>query len=414
MIDFLAAQIYPLTVLLALALCSHNQLLKRLGAKGTYSLWAIIPLALLLFNIPVDVFSVSNAAQSEFSQYLTIPKLALEQVEHIDWLSLVWIVVSAFLIITAFFSHFKFNKNLQLSKVPSQLFRLTLPKGLAIYRSSHVHSPMLVGLFEQKLVIPEDFEDIYSTEQQQLILQHEICHFDRNDIYWNLLAFSFITLFWFHPLVWLSYFRFRRDQELSCDQTVLARKQTESRITYSKALLVAAEATPPFSFAQLSFNEYGDKKIMFERLKHIKHATKSSSVTLAVVSALSISLLSAASFAGNLGNGESGYQGNKEAGVYPVVRIEPKYPKQAVQDGTEGAVVLKFDINADGDVKNVSVVKALPKGVFDKVAKVALRQWKYEPSDAYHKDQLVQLDFRMGPNSTLDTSGMLERIKVTH
>jgi len=96
------------------------------------------------------------------------------------------------------------------------------------------------------------------------------------------------------------------------------------------------------------------------------------------------------------------------------VRIEPKYPKQAVQDGTEGAVVLKFDINADGDVKNVSVVKALPKGVFDKVAKVALRQWKYEPSDAYHKDQLVQLDFRMGPNSTLDTSGMLERIKVTH
>ncbi|RHW75478.1 TonB family protein [Colwellia sp. RSH04] len=414
MIDFLALQLYPLTVLLTVALLTHNQLLKKLGANGTYALWATIPLALLLFNIPFDNFIRVNSEQSLYSQYIILPKVALQQINYTDLFGAVWLGISACLIVFACLSHIKFNNNLFLTKVSKGIENVCFPKGLILYRSSHVYSPMLVGLLKQKLVIPEDFEEIYSIEQQQLILQHEICHFDRNDIYWNLLAFSFITLFWFHPLVWLSYFRFRRDQELSCDQTVLARKQTESRVTYSKALLVTAETTPPLSFAKLSFNEYGDKKIMFERLKHIKTVTKSSSTTLAIVSVLSISLLSAVSVAGSIGKEKSDLKGGIKKEAYPVIRIEPKYPTKAAKEGTEGAVVLKFDINADGNVKNVSVVKALPKGVFDKVAKVALRQWKYEPSDSYHKDQLVQLDFRMGPDSSLDTSNMLEKINVTH
>ena len=149
---------------------------------------------------------------------------------------------------------------------------------------------MLVGLFKQKLIIPEDFTALYNQELQSLILEHEICHFDRNDIYWNLLAFSLLALFWFHPLVWLAYFRFRRDQELSCDQTVLARKQLNSRINYGKALLVAAETAPPLAFAQLSFKKYGDKDIMFERIKHIQINTTASKFSLILVSLLSVTL----------------------------------------------------------------------------------------------------------------------------
>jgi bla regulator protein BlaR1 len=47
---------------------------------------------------------------------------------------------------------------------------------------------MLIGFINQKLVIPENFKEMYNQDQQSLILEHEICHFDRNDIYWNCIA----------------------------------------------------------------------------------------------------------------------------------------------------------------------------------------------------------------------------------
>jgi len=225
-------------------------------------------------------------------------------------------------------------------------------------------------------------------------------------------------VFWFHPLAWLAYFRFRRDQELSCDQTVLARKRADSRINYSKALLVAAETAPPLAFAQLSFKKYGDKEIMFERIKHIKKNANASKLSLALVSVLSVTLLSGLSYAGNVGSaGDSGAKGNnhqQKDDVMPIVRIEPKYPIQAARDNIEGAVVLKFDINLDGKVENISVVKAIPEDTFNKVATTALSQWKYDPKGQYHKGLLVQLDFRMGPDSTLDTSHLIEKIRVTN
>lgn len=187
-------------------------------------------------------------------------------------------------------------------------------------------------------------------------MQHEICHFDRNDIYWNTLVLIFVALFWFHPLVWLAYFKFRQDQELSCDQIVLAYKQTTSRIAYSKTLLVVAEYAPAMAFAQLSFKKYGDKKMMFERIKQIKANTQATKLALVVVSAISASLLSGISFAGNQADGKAADQQYRVPAkqineVRPTYRVEPQYPVKAAAENIEGSVVLKFDIDRTGKVK---------------------------------------------------------------
>jgi TonB family protein len=277
---------------------------------------------------------------------------------------------------------------------------------------------MLLGLFSQRLVIPNNFQQLYNQEQQQLILEHEICHFDRNDIYWNLLAFILLALFWFHPLVWLAYFRYRRDQELSCDNIVLARKNMTSRINYSKALLVTAETSSAFAFAQLSFKKYGDKDIMFERIKQIQLDTKASLISLLTVSFLAVSLLSGLSYAGNVSNNEvdTKYRVPPQATVplKPIHRVEPQYPEKAVVEKIEGGVVLKFDVDNDGYVKNVEVINGEPAYVFDRVAAAALRQWKYVSTGQYHKNQLVQLDFRLDKNSAYPDKNLIEKIQVTH
>jgi TonB family protein len=263
------------------------------------------------------------------------------------------------------------------------------------------------------LIIPKDFSRLYNPEQQQLIVEHEICHFDRNDIYWNLFAYGLLALFWFHPLVWLAYFRFRQDQELSCDQTVLARKHLDSRINYGRALLVTAQHRPMLAVAHLSFNEYGDKAMMYERIKQLKPTsvvTKRPTLLLTLTVGL---LLSGISYAGHIGQ-----TGVKEAiadkrAVYPIMRVEPKYPVDAVKSHIEGAVLLKFDVSTNGDTSNISVVKASPEKVFDNAAITALAQWKYSSGhDNASKNHMVQLDFLLNETSA-SPAHLIERIKVS-
>ncbi len=92
---------------------------------------------------------------------------------------------------------------------------------------------------------------------------------------------------------------------------------------------------------------------------------------------------------------------SRDGDATPIVRIEPKYPIAAARDGKEGWVQLRFTIAKDGSVKDVEVIDAEPKRLFDKEAKRALRKWKYKPKfeDGKAVEQpgmQVQLDFKLG------------------
>jgi TonB family protein len=376
---------------------------------------------LLFFNVPMTWQLETVAEQPEILRFVVGSLNSVTVEDEQMWFVVVWLMVSSVITLSGLISYgfskryFRLEKTLS-SSIEQQHFSVILPKNLDLYQSRYVAGPMLLGLFSQRLVIPNNFQQLYNQEQQQLILEHEICHFDRNDIYWNLLAFGILALFWFHPLVWLAYFRYRRDQELSCDNIVLARKNMTSRINYSKALLVTAETSFAFAFAQLSFKKYGDKDIMFERIKQIQLDTKASLISLLTVSFLAVSLLSGLSYAGNVSNNEvdTKYRVPPQATVplKPIHRVEPQYPEKAVVEKIEGGVVLKFDVDNDGYVKNVEVINGEPAYVFDRVASAALRQWKYVSTGQYHKNQLVQLDFRLDKNSAYPDKNLIEKIQV--
>ena len=84
----------------------------------------------------------------------------------------------------------------------------------------------------------------------------------------------------------------------------------------------------------------------------------------------------------------------------PVVRVNPKYPMDALRNGVQGWVKLAFDISEIGQVINVKVVDSEPKRVFDKAAKQALKKWKYraksiDGKQVKQQNFTVQLDFNM-------------------
>lgn len=56
----------------------------------------------------------------------------------------------------------------------------------------------------------------------------------------------------------------------------------------------------------------------------------------------------------------------------------PRYPPQAYRRRQEGTVEIEFVVNADGTVGEVTVVSANPRGVFDREAINAMKQWRFE------------------------------------
>lgn len=417
MINWLFTALLPLTLLLGLILLLRQPLRRATDAATVYRLWLLIPLALIFYTLPLPWQHISELNNANIQTYLVKPTQNINQQLSFDGLFLFWFIGPLLLSAYWLLTHYQYHQALKMGKPPNTAaineLGNRMPGNLRLAQSSHIHSPLLIGLIKQTLVIPEDFETLYSKQQQQLIIAHEVCHFSHYHMWANQLALLLVALFWFHPLAWRAYRCFRQDQEHSCDQTVLAHEQTQSKIQYCKALVLAAENSPPTAFTLINFKHDGEQNFMFNRIEEIKTMSKTHSANLAVIALLSTSLLAGVSYAGNhLQHAASAGQAAQDG--QPVYRIEPDYPAEAAQQGIEGSVVLQFDIKPDGSVVNVAVVDGKPAGVFDQTAITALTQWRYKETGKPMTDLLVQLDFVLGNSNALAESfgENVERIKV--
>lgn len=63
----------------------------------------------------------------------------------------------------------------------------------------------------------------------------------------------------------------------------------------------------------------------------------------------------------------------------PIVRVEPIYPRIALEKRLEGWVLVQFDVESTGDVVNPRVLSAEPARIFDRAVLNAVKKWKYGP-----------------------------------
>lgn len=63
----------------------------------------------------------------------------------------------------------------------------------------------------------------------------------------------------------------------------------------------------------------------------------------------------------------------------PLSRVPPQYPIRALKRNLEGYVVMEFTIDIDGRPKDIAVIEASPKNIFEREARRALQRWKYQP-----------------------------------
>jgi protein TonB len=62
-----------------------------------------------------------------------------------------------------------------------------------------------------------------------------------------------------------------------------------------------------------------------------------------------------------------------------VKSVQPEYPRKAREEAIQGWVEVDFTVAESGQVKDLSVHGANPRGVFDQAALSALSQWRYKP-----------------------------------
>lgn len=130
-----------------------------------------------------------------------------------------------------------------------------------IYECDSIPSPFVTGLLRPRIYIPFRLNDT----ERDYILAHEQHHIRRKDYVIKAAAFFLVILYWFHPLVWISYFCMVRDMEMSCDEYVLTASDAEMRRNYSQSLLAFATNQRHFSMGLLSFGETDTRR----RVKHV-------------------------------------------------------------------------------------------------------------------------------------------------
>lgn len=85
--------------------------------------------------------------------------------------------------------------------------------------------------------------------------------------------------------------------------------------------------------------------------------------------------------------------------VMPIVRIEPRYPRDALLRGLEGWVRVEFTITPEGGVQDAIVVESDPQRVFDRSAIQAVLRWKFRPrfvdGEAVSRRAVQVIDFRL-------------------
>jgi TonB family protein len=385
LLDGLIRASLALCLLIPLAWLLSAALRRLLTARLAYGAWMLIILALVPQPWVSPAAVVLPALQVGPELVPVWPGEALAEVhgpEH--WWLLIWVLGLAAVLSRLVWIQRRVSKALGGSKLgPSAWPARGLgdwPSWLPVIESETARGPLLLGSLPPKLVLPATKRPLHPW-----VLAHEQAHLRHGDPFWNLLLALLLAVFWFHPLVHLAVRRIRRDQELAADEAVIAGLSFEDRRAYGQLLL--NEAVNPAHGLSLSWKSTHPIK---ERIMKILQSGPGRPRRIMALVLLGLGMGAGLLLVAQADTGRAATQGEEQTAKLAsadapeqprvVVRIAPRYPRQAYEEGIEGSVTLEANVLADGSVDAVRVVDSEPSGVFDQAAVQAFSQWRFDPT----------------------------------
>ncbi|MBI1185811.1 MAG: hypothetical protein GC206_00465 [Alphaproteobacteria bacterium] len=218
------------------------------GARIAYCLWALPPIAAAAALVPARAVEIqlpldALAAFAASSPQATEPAshdAASESWAHIGWpaiLSVLWALGAAFAVTLIGVRQARYVRALgALAPHPAH--------GPRVFRAQSLEAgPAVVGVLRPIIVTPADFDARYDACEQRAVIAHERTHLRRGDPLINAAASLVQSLFWFNPALHIGARALRIDQELACDEAVIAANAATRRV-YAEAMLKAHPGLP--------------------------------------------------------------------------------------------------------------------------------------------------------------------------
>lgn len=223
-------------ILLVLAL--RKPLMTRFGASVAYALWGLVAVAWLAVLLPAPVLPVTQMTVLSVQVGEALPLSGAEVGMGTWWplvLVAVWLPGAIAFTLLLWRQQRRFRHALE----------GTQRRNDGLHQANTTHGlPAVVGVLCPRIVLPADFDTRYSEAERELILCHERIHIRRRDLQANAVAAALCALYWFNPLMHYAVRRFRHDQELACDERVMARHPGQRR-RYADAILKTHMADSP-------------------------------------------------------------------------------------------------------------------------------------------------------------------------
>ncbi len=156
-----------------------------------------------------------------------------------------------------------------------------------IFFCDSIATPFVFGVIKPRIYLPSGM----SEEQMGSVIAHEAAHLKRKDHWWKTIAFFLLSVYWFHPLLWVSYLLFSRDIERACDERVVREMEPEARKGYAEALVSCSLQKRRMLACPLAFGEVGVKNRVKSVLNYKKPAFWIVAVTVVAGIAVAVCFL---------------------------------------------------------------------------------------------------------------------------
>lgn len=108
-----------------------------------------------------------------------------------------------------------------------------------VFSSSAVASPMVLGFWKPKVILPNSILDELQQEQIAAIVLHEKAHIQRKDNWFSLFQELIVILFWWSPVIRFLNKKIHVEREIACDLRAVAKMNSSKQ--YAQSLVDCAK-----------------------------------------------------------------------------------------------------------------------------------------------------------------------------
>ena len=157
-----------------------------------------------------------------------------------------------------------------------------------IYSCDYIEEPLVFGLLHPKIYLPSGLKPV----ELPYILAHEQAHLRRRDHLWKPFGFFLLSLYWFHPMIWLAYIIFGRDIEVACDVTVIQNMTVSQKMAYSRVLL-RYSGPKNLTASPLAFGEKNVKHRITNIVRYKRPTIRFTVLSIFAITAIGVGFLTA-------------------------------------------------------------------------------------------------------------------------